>query len=660
MPTPKVVITTPTALAATPTRTPRTATPSTTPRVRILVGVLHKEGPGVYFSECVGFDFYEWGPRSDYDVVAWSPDGSELYFTSRGDVHGVRADGSRLWLVVSPRPPDADPRSVGRQTWFAVSPDGSNLVYTACLARPADMDQFTGVADVTHHVPHWPQHYFELFRVAPDGTSAVRLTDNGGFVDFYPAWSPDGQRIAYLSDAGVTARYAHALRMRLYTMAADGTDVRPALGDEFAMLHQPPQWSPDGRHLAVVRYIDEAYPGGITLIGRELYVVSLHGPEPRRVATDVVSGPSWSPDGQRLAYARANAGGVALYSVHIDGTHETRVSGIPRWQEPNGFAGPSDPAESWIDIVAWSPDGTRILVGSNPSHPAFVVNLETGQTIEIGFAQAFRPDGPLEGMQAAAWSPDGSRIGLLARGFDTYDVDGPGMVATVAADGTDLRVLAEREKPLNSNSKLLPQGGRYVPRPEDEAACRTGGAVPNPEANEELVVQCVALIVFQKTLAGGEALNWSPERPMAEWDGVVVGGRPLYVRAIDLRSRGLRGVLPVDALQLHGLHTLVLSNNSLEGRIPSFFGYSSSLEILDFGNNRFTGPIPPELRRLAKLRRLDLSSNQFSGDIPPELADLPNLEEVALAGNQFTGCVPPGLPLRDRDDLDLPTCEAAT
>ena len=63
---------------------------------------------------------------------------------------------------------------------------------------------------------------------------------------------------------------------------------------------------------------------------------------------------------------------------------------------------------------------------------------------------------------------------------------------------------------------------------------------------------------------------------------------------------------------------------------------------------------------LDRLRVLDFSSNQLSGDIPARLAELPNLEEIALAGNQFSGYVPPGLPIRDRDALDLPTCEPAT
>ena len=84
------------------------------------------------------------------------------------------------------------------------------------------------------------------------------------------------------------------------------------------------------------------------------------------------------------------------------------------------------------------------------------------------------------------------------------------------------------------------------------------------------------------------------------------------------------------------------------------------LEILDLSNNQLSGPIPFRLGWLDQLRILDLSSNQLSGDIPTWLAELPNLQEIALAANQFTGCVPPGLPLRDRDELDLPTCEPAT
>lgn len=189
---------------------------------------------------------------------------------------------------------------------------------------------------------------------------------------------------------------------------------------------------------------------------------------------------------------------------------------------------------------------------------------------------------------------------------------------------------------------------------------RPGGPARRLPANHQLVQQCVALIAMQQSLVGGEALNWSFERPMAEWDGVVLGGTPLQVQALHLRGRGLRGALPLGFPWLYyGPHTLVLRDNDLDGHIPRVFGHFEDLEILDLSNHQFTGTIPSELGRLARLRTLDLSSNQLSGEIPAWLSELPKLQDVALAGNPFTGCVPPELPLRDRDELDLPTCEAA-
>ena len=614
------------------------------------LAVPHNDHARLSFDRCTSNNF-PWGPRSDYDEVAWSPNGSVVYLTDGGRILAVTADGWRLRQVADARPPNVDSAlpMVGTWTSFAVAPDGHHLVYVGC--RP------------------WPDgtsHSYDLFGVTRDGATASQLTDNS-LVEFYPAWSPDGRRIAFLSDAGWSELESPAepRSMGLYTMAADGSDIRPVLGDDFAVLHQPPQWSPDGRHLAVVRYVYKEVRRGFAVnfeeIGRELYVVRPDGAKRWRVATDVVSAPSWSPDGQRLAFAQAEVSGVALHTVGMAETNSLRITDIPQWRAPrrSGVPADEDPTEAWIDTVAWSPDGTRILVRSNSDHPAFVVSLATGHTRRIGFADPPSPDGLLEGLRAVAWSPDGARIALLARG---RFVEGPGVVATVAADGTDLRVLAERENPVYSDSKLLAQRARYVPGPEDEAACRTGGAVPNPDVNEWLVEQCVDLIRVRKSLVGGEALNWNPERPMAEWHGVILGGEPPYVgvRELDLGGRGLRGALRESIPWRPALRVLVLRDNNLDGPIPDGSLNQWDLEVIDLSNNQLTGPIPFRMGGLDRLRILDLSSNQLSGEIPARLAELPNLQEIALAGNQFTGCVPPGLPVRDRDELDLPTCEPGT
>ncbi len=584
-----------------------------------------------------------WWPGFDYDVAAWSPDGSEVYFTDQGDLRGITADGSRLRLTA---------KDILR-TSFAVAPDGVHLVYAGC--RPETVTGPDGAPRVLTD-----QTGLELFRVRRGGGSVEQLTANVG-ADFYPAWSPDGQRIAFLVDADT-----RSLGMGLNTMAADGTDVQGLLDEEFAVLPESPQWSPDGRHLAVVRFLAYRTAGTGSFrkfdqIVRELYILGADGAKRWRLATDVVSGPSWSPDGQRVAYARANADGVGLYTVRIDGKDETLVSDIPRWTAPQGSAVPAedDPTEAWIDTVVWSPDGTRILVKSSSDYPAFVVSLETGQTTGIGFADPLSSDGLTEAVRAVAWSPDGARIALLARG---RFVEGPGVVATVAADGTELRVLAQRENPVYSDAGLLPQRARYVPGPADTVACRTGGAVPDPDVNKGLVEECVDLIRVQKSLVGGEALNWRPDRPMAEWEGVVLGGEPPYVgvRELDLGGRGLRGAVHEAIPWRTSLRVLVLRDNSLDGRIPDELLGQWDLEILDLSNNQLTGPIPSTMSQMDQLRVVDLSSNQLSGDILDRLVDLPNLEEIALAGNQFTGCVPAGLPLRDRDELDLPTCEPVT
>ena len=505
-----------------------------------IVEIVKETSPEIHvasMSEC-GKSRFPWGPRHDYDEVAWNPDGSTVYFTYGWDLYGVTTDGLRLWLIGTASPPDGSPESPHSTpaTSFAVAPDGSHLVYVSCRYPPGVFTKPDGT-EVTAD-----GFGFELVRITLDDGSVERLTANGA-VDFYPAWSPDGQRVAYVSDAEVAdgLRDTGASRVNLHTMAADGTDIRPVLDDDFAVLHHPPAWSPDGRHLAVVRYLEErvgAFPT-VTDVGRELYVVGADGAEPRRLAENVVSGPSWSPDGQRLVIAQAEVDGVGLYVIGIDGTESRRVMGLEGWEGPYWRAswGPADPAEAWIDTVAWSPDGTRILVRSNQEHPALVVSVESGETTEVGYG--LLSETTYVRGRAAAWSPDGSRIAMTGGG-DLKKGERPNIVGTVAADGTDAKVLVM----AGARGVLFAVAAQEeLDVAASQAMCADGTLVPDPGGNAGLVRDCQVLLGLRDALFGRRGLrsNWSPGTPMARWVGVTITGTPPRVTALELAGAGLGG-----------------------------------------------------------------------------------------------------------------------
>ena len=617
---------------------------------------------------------------SSEDMVEWSPDGGAVFFNDGSDVVGVSADGRRLWPVATAAPPDRRVHGrVGLRAPFSLGPDGASVAYARCvLSSDAESDEDDRRLDTT-------AYQYELFRVASDAGSAAQLTETGvSSFDSFPAWSPDGTRLAFLSSRAWAGR--GAAKVGVYTMAADGTDVRRVLVR--SVVHQAPRWSPDGRHLAVVRY---AGAGPDYTQELELHVVGWDGAEPRRLATQVVSGASWSPDGTRLAFARADETVVGLYTIAIDGSDARRIATI---DGPNLARRSDELAEEWIGTVAWSPDGSRILVVANDRSVGFIVGTDGRWLAEV----AIRRFG-LSGIRVAAWSPDGSRIALVgpARHGSVRQV----WVATMARDGTDIRVLAER---WGSDGYARALNRSTAAAATDDATCTSGAAVPDPDANPRLAEDCAALLEIRRSVQGVGRLNWSVDRPIGEWDGVTLGGTPPRVRELALPGRGMRGPwpaalgrltdlrvldlsgnrltgeLPERLSELQQLERLALGFNNLRGPIPPTLAHLGRLAVLDLSDNFFHGPIPPEVGKLVSLRRLNLSANQLTGRIPRELDALADLEildlhgnfltgpipaelsqvdglrEVRLAGNALAGCVPPGLPVAGREELGLPDC----
>ena len=171
-------------------------------------------------------------------------------------------------------------------------------------------------------------------------------------------------------------------------------------------------------------------------------------------------------------------------------------------------------------------------------------------------------------------------------------------------------------------------------------ACATGRAVPNAASNPGLVSDCNSLLAARDALAGSATLNWSASTPIADWDGITVGGRPRRVTGLQLHDSQLTGAIPNEMGSLANLQSMSLSSNQLTGPIPAWLGDLTDLYGLSLWGNRLSGPIPTSLGDLANLRWLLLSGSQMTGPIPASLGRLANLEVLYLYDSQLTGPIP--------------------
>jgi Tol biopolymer transport system component len=145
----------------------------------------------------------------------------------------------------------------------------------------------------------------DIWTVDPFGNQQVNLTATPDHSEFAPDWSPDGTMLVY-------DRYPVDLstRAQLWTIKADGSDPQPLLADpENDLLN--PVFSPDGTWIAYIRG-----PGYFT----ELRAVRADGTDDHAILqTDdniAVDNPAWSPDGQSLVFSY----GLNIATIHADGT----------------------------------------------------------------------------------------------------------------------------------------------------------------------------------------------------------------------------------------------------------------------------------------------------------------------------------------------------
>ena len=263
-----------------------------------------------------------------------------------------------------------------------ISPDGSRVIYV--------LNQIDPAAD---------GYKSALWMIPADGGDAIQFT-TGNRRDTSPRWSPDGTRIAFLSDREGPSQ--------LYVIPATGgepkkiTDLPDGAGT--------PVWSADGSMLAFAAVVQHD-PAPTDPEAKKRWEQ-----RPRHVDS-----PRYKSDGSGYIYDR----NTHVFVVPVDGNSEPRQISFGRFND-------SDPA--------WSPDGTTIAFTSarhdtrdeDVLADLFLVPVEGGDPRSVA---------RLGRLSAPAFSPDGRRIAVYATTEDGNDWSAHAHVWLIPTNGGNARDL---------------------------------------------------------------------------------------------------------------------------------------------------------------------------------------------------------------------------
>ncbi len=297
------------------------------------------------------------------------------------------ADGvpQNIWIV-----DPADPAAARQVTFttsdifnYDVSPDGARIAF-------AEHNSETNTFDI---------------KVLDLSTGSVqRLTDCVDSDCTTPAWRPDGRMIAYervdhntaLGNVGVSPT-----RVWLLDLTTDPPANRPLFADS-QILGYGPEWSPDGRLLAVFDNSSQA-----------ILVYDFEQDEVMSIPSNHGTVGAFSPDGQQLVYPQVVLmEGGARSHLAIASLETRRLTSLTPPEEP-------------VDDqrAAWSPDGRFLALGRRylddrytSGRPVYLLDTETGEVALLLDGQRYY-NGYFE------WAPAGQQ--LVVQRFPQPPEDGP-------------------------------------------------------------------------------------------------------------------------------------------------------------------------------------------------------------------------------------------
>lgn len=290
--------------------------------------------------------------------------------------------------------------------------ENTSAVKAIATPAPAPADASNSIKFVYQSFDGIPQIYSMKER-SQDRINLTKTTKNSQ----QPAWSPDGKRVAFISNRDGTDQ--------VYTVDIDGnniTKLTSIVGDV-----RQPIWSPDGNKIAFYSGFNWPEPNFATYkyVSNSIYVMNSDGTNLVNItasqsdlADSVHIQHMWSPDSKKLVFVSMKVG-LKRQGDIIDYTSEKYPDIFVIYADGSG-------------LVSLTRIERIIDKGADPNFAAIIAKERIEDTLHESYA-------------SPSWSPDGKRIAFLANIEGGYAGNDYWQIYTMTDNGKDLKRLGSVE-----------------------------------------------------------------------------------------------------------------------------------------------------------------------------------------------------------------------
>lgn len=274
----------------------------------------------------------------------------------------------------------------------------------------------------------------EIYTMNSDGSSQTNITNNAAS-DSLPAFSPDGSKIAFISNRELGVP-------QVFVMGSDGVNVTRVTSGSLSPGR--PCWSPDGTRIM--------FAGGQPT---DIFVINADGNGLTNITNTSSASeslPAWAPNGSRVAFNRSITSSFGIYLMNSDGSNIRSLL-----------------APSFAVNSAWSPDSAHLAFSSltgifDPPlvlvADIFVIDAD-GNNI-----RALTSGSSKVSSNSPAWSPDGAQI-AFARSVSISTNQSSSEISVRTVDGSSQIQLTNTGNNSAPSWQPLPGGSAGCANPAD-------------------------------------------------------------------------------------------------------------------------------------------------------------------------------------------------